>query len=65
MIDSGARPDHPDLASKLVTGWNFLTGTTTASDTIGHDTATSGTAVSATDNVAVRKSLSIGSLEVH
>jgi subtilisin family serine protease len=50
VIDSGAQPDHPDLASKLVTGWNFLTGTTNTSDSIGHGTATSGTAAAATNN---------------
>lgn len=50
VIDSGAQPNHPDLASKLVTGWNFLTGTTATSDSIGHGTATSGTAAAATNN---------------
>jgi thermitase len=50
VIDSGAQPNHPDLASKLVTGWNFLTGTTSTPDSIGHGTATSGTAGAASNN---------------
>ena len=50
FIDSGAQPDHPDLASKLVTGWNFLTGTTNTSDSLGHGTATAGTAGAGTNN---------------
>jgi subtilisin family serine protease len=52
VIDSGAQPDHPDLAPKLVTGWNFLTGTTNTADSIGHGTATAGTAAASTNNGA-------------
>jgi thermitase len=50
VIDSGAQPDHPDLSTKLLSGWNFITGNNSTSDTIGHGTATSGTAAAATNN---------------
>ncbi len=50
VIDSGADPTHPDLATKLVPGWSFLTGTSNTADTFGHGTAVTGTAAAATDN---------------
>ncbi len=53
IIDSGADPTHPDLASKLLPGWNFLTGTSNTSDTGangGHGTAIAGAAAAATNN---------------
>jgi len=43
MVDSGVDPTHPDLASRLVAGWSFLTGTTDTRDVQGHGTATAGT----------------------
>ncbi|HCC58276.1 MAG TPA: alkaline serine protease, partial [Solibacterales bacterium] len=50
MIDSGVDGTHPDLATKLVPGWSFLTGTSNTSDVQGHGTATAGTAAAATNN---------------
>jgi thermitase len=50
MIDSGVETTHPDLAGKLVPGWNFVTLTSTITDNIGHGTATAGTAAAATNN---------------
>ncbi|HCC59315.1 MAG TPA: alkaline serine protease [Solibacterales bacterium] len=50
MIDSGVDGTHPDLATKLVPGWSFLTGTSNTSDVLGHGTATAGTAAAATNN---------------
>lgn len=53
VIDSGADWTHPDLASKLVPGWNFLTGTSNTQDSggdYGHGTAVSGSAAAATNN---------------
>ena len=54
IIDSGADPNQPDLAPKLLPGWNFLTGTSKTSDTgcsSGHGTAVSGAAAAATNNL--------------
>ncbi len=50
LADSGVDPTHEDLASKLVPGWNFLTGTSNTADAQGHGTATAGSAAAATNN---------------
>jgi subtilisin family serine protease len=50
IIDSGVEPTHPDLAAKLVTGWNFLTGTSDTTDQVGHGTAVAGTLAALSDN---------------
>jgi subtilisin family serine protease len=50
VIDSGVDATHPDLAGKLVTGWNFLNGNTDTSDTMGHGTAVAGTLAAAANN---------------
>jgi subtilisin family serine protease len=49
-IDSGADGTHPDLASKLVPGWSFVSGTSSTSDNTGHGTAVAGTMAAATNN---------------
>jgi len=54
VIDSGADSTHPDLAPKLIPGWNFLTGTSNTEDTgcnSGHGTAVSGTVGADTNNL--------------
>lgn len=50
VIDSGVESTHPDLATKLVTGWNFLTGTSDTGDQMGHGTAVAGTIAAVSDN---------------
>jgi Subtilisin-like serine proteases len=50
MADSGVDPTHEDLASKLVPGWSFLTGTSNTADVQGHGTETAGSAAAATNN---------------
>ncbi|HYZ85330.1 MAG TPA: S8 family serine peptidase, partial [Bryobacteraceae bacterium] len=50
VIDSGVEPNHPDLAAKLIPGWNFLTGNSDTHDLLGHGTAVAGAAAAATDN---------------
>src|SRR5260221_5205083 len=47
VIDSGADSSQPDLAPKLIAGWNFITGNSNTSDTAcntGHVTSVSGAA---------------------
>lgn len=51
LIDSGVDPAHPDLASKLVPGWNFLTASSNTADNYGHGTATAGVAGAIGNNV--------------
>ncbi len=50
IIDSGVDPTHPDLASKLLPGWSFLTGNSNTADVLGHGTAVAGAAAAATNN---------------
>lgn len=42
IIDSGVDPTHPDLASKLLPGWNFYDGNANSSDVFGHGTKVAG-----------------------
>ena len=50
VIDSGADPLHPDLAGKLIPGWNFLLKAARTNDTLGHGTAVAGSIASASNN---------------
>lgn len=50
VLDSGADPVHPDLAGKLVPGWNFVRPGSNTSDGIGHGTAVAGTIAAASNN---------------
>lgn len=50
VIDSGVYPHHPDLASKLVPGWNFVKNSDDTADVLGHGTAVAGTVAAATNN---------------
>jgi thermitase len=50
VIDSGVDPAHPDLAAKLIPGYNFLGGNTDTHDVYGHGTAVAGTAAALTDD---------------
>jgi thermitase len=50
IVDSGVYPHHPDLASKLVPGWNFVKNNADTADVLGHGTAVAGTVAAATNN---------------
>jgi thermitase len=50
IIDSGVDPSHPDLAAKLLQGYNFLTGNTDTHDVLGHGTAVAGAAAALGNN---------------
>ena len=50
IIDTGVDSAHPDLASKMVAGWNVYNNNSDTSDVYGHGTEVAGTAAAATDN---------------
>jgi subtilisin family serine protease len=50
IIDTGVEGTHPDLASKMVAGWNIYGNNSDTSDVYGHGTLVAGTAAAATDN---------------
>lgn len=50
IIDTGVQPDHPDLAGKLVPGWNIYYNTADTSDPVGHGTLVAGAAAAVTNN---------------
>jgi subtilisin family serine protease len=51
VIDSGVDPAHPDLAGKLVGGYNYLGGSTSDTyDVLGHGTAVAGVIGADTNN---------------
>lgn len=50
IIDSGIDPAHPDLASKILPGYNFLYGTTDTHDVQGHGTKVAGSAAAIGNN---------------
>lgn len=50
VVDTGVDPTHPDLAGKLVGGYDLLTGSTGATDPHGHGTHVAGIAAAAANN---------------
>jgi len=50
VLDSGVYGEHPDLSSKMVAGWNVISGNTDTVDINGHGTAVAGFVGAATDN---------------
>ncbi len=50
VIDSGVNGSHPDLAPKLIPGWNFVKHSSDTSDVLGHGTAVAGTVSAASNN---------------
>lgn len=51
VIDSGVDPVHPDLAAKLIPGYNCIQENSDTHDVLGHGTAVAGTASAASNNV--------------
>ncbi len=50
VIDSGVDPSHPDLAGKLLPGWNFYDNNDDTSDLYGHGTKVAGVVAAVTNN---------------
>jgi thermitase len=50
IIDSGVDPTHPDLASKLLAGYNFIADNADTHDVLGHGTAVAGSAAALSNN---------------
>lgn len=50
VLDTGVDAGHPDLAGKLVQGWNSASQTSDSSDVHGHGTRVAGTVGAATNN---------------
>jgi subtilisin family serine protease len=50
ICDTGVDATHPDLATKLVPGWNVYNNNSNSSDVLGHGTAVAGTAAASGNN---------------
>ncbi|HKB64383.1 MAG TPA: S8 family serine peptidase [Pyrinomonadaceae bacterium] len=50
ILDTGVDGTHPDLASKMVPGWNIYNNNSDTSDMGGHGTAVAGTAAASSNN---------------
>lgn len=50
ILDTGVDATHPDLASRMVPGWNAYDNNADTSDVYGHGTAVAGTAAAALNN---------------
>lgn len=50
VIDSGIDGTHPDLAAKLLPGWNFVNNNSITTDVLGHGTAVAGTLAAISNN---------------
>lgn len=50
ILDSGVDGTHPDLAARLVPGWNFIDNNANTADVHGHGTAVAGAAAATLNN---------------
>jgi subtilisin family serine protease len=50
ILDSGVDATHPDLAAKLVPGYNFYDNNTNTADVYGHGTMVAGVAAALSNN---------------
>lgn len=50
VLDTGVDGAHPDLASQMVSGWNFFDNNSNTADVHGHGTKVAGAAAASTNN---------------
>jgi thermitase len=50
ILDTGVEVSHPELASKIVPGWNIYNNNADTTDIYGHGTAVAGTAAASSNN---------------
>lgn len=50
ILDTGIDSAHPDLAGKIVSGWNFYDNNSNTTDVNGHGTAVAGAAAASSNN---------------
>jgi hypothetical protein len=50
ILDSGVDGTHPDLAQRMVPGWNFIDNNANTADVNGHGTAVAGAAAASSNN---------------
>lgn len=50
IIDTGVDATHPDLAGKLLSGWDVVSNSSDTSDILGHGTAVAGTVGAVSNN---------------
>ncbi|MBI3771860.1 MAG: S8 family serine peptidase [Gammaproteobacteria bacterium] len=50
IVDTGVQAAHPDLAGKVLSGWNVVSNSTDSSDPVGHGTGVAGTVGAASNN---------------
>ncbi|MDX2151771.1 MAG: S8 family serine peptidase [Bryobacteraceae bacterium] len=50
ILDTGVDSTHPDLAARIVPGWNVYDNNANTADVYGHGTKVAGTAVATTNN---------------
>lgn len=62
ILDSGVDGTHPDLATKMVAGWNFYDNNSVTSDVYGHGTKVAGAAAAITNNSIGVASVAPGAL---
>ena len=62
ILDSGIDSNHPDLAGKVLPGWNFYDGNSDLTDVTGHGTQVAGTAAAASNNATGVASIAGGAM---